>query len=315
MRNVLPVEIPTNLAMMSVATAAVKPSVLVKLRAYLALTKPRIIQTLLITTVPPMFVAQGGVPGIGLVFWTVLGGALAAGGANAVNMWYDRDIDAVMKRTTKRPLVVGVMTPQAALWFAVGLLIAAFVVFAVWVNLLSGVISIAAACFYIFVYTMWLKRSSTSNIVIGGAAGSAPALVGWSAVRDEISLASFLMFVIVFLWTPPHFWALAMKYRGDYEAARVPMMPVVRSASYTTLNILVYTLAVTAVSLALGPVAQLGVLYGLTAIFGGAVFIGLALALHRDPTDAKAMRVFHWSITYITLVFCAMAIDQFVRLA
>ncbi len=261
-----------------------------------------------------MFVAARGVPDLQLMILTVIGGTLSAGGANAVNMWYDRDIDAKMHRTSKRPLVKGTVSPASALVFAILLEVMATALFVLFVNPLSAYLSLGAALFYVFVYTMWLKRSSTSNIVIGGAAGAAPALVGWAAVANEVSAASLVMFGIVFLWTPPHFWALAMKYHDDYAAARVPMLPVVRSISYTTMNILIYTVALFAMALALAPVAQLGLIYMVSAAIAGGVFIATAVNLRRRPSDKSAMRVFHWSITYLTIVFVAMAIDQVVGL-
>lgn len=192
-----------------------------KLSAYVALTKPRIIEQLLITTVPAMIVAERGLPSLWLIAATLIGGTLSAGGANAVNMWFDRDIDAVMRRTSRRPLVTGAISANAALTFAIGLQVFAFVWQSVLVNLLSAFLSLSAALFNIFVYTMWLKRSSPSNIVIGGAAGAVPVLVGWAAVTDSLGWAPWLMFALIFLWTPPHFWALAMKYKDDYGSANI----------------------------------------------------------------------------------------------
>ncbi|MGH9301678.1 MAG: heme o synthase, partial [Acidimicrobiales bacterium] len=202
-------------------------------RGYLALTKPRIIELLLVTTLPTMIVAKRGWPSVALMAWTLIGGALAAGGANAINMVVDRDIDAIMHRTRQRPLVTGVMTPSAALVFAVSLEVAAFVELWALVNLLSAVLAVSATAFYVFVYTLWLKRSSRQNIVIGGAAGAVPVLVGWSAVTGGLGLAPLVLFAIIFVWTPPHFWALAFKYRDDYSAADVPMLPAVASFAST----------------------------------------------------------------------------------
>jgi protoheme IX farnesyltransferase len=190
-----------------------------RVAAYVALTKPRIIELLLVTTVPVMFVAERGVPDLGLVVATVLGGSLAAGGANAVNMVVDRDIDALMERTRNRPLVTGELTPRSALVFAVGLEVAAFVLLWTAVNLLSAVLAVAACLFYVFVYTLWLKRTSSQNIVIGGAAGAVPTLIGWTAVTGELAWAPVVLFGVIFFWTPPHFWALAIRYREDYSAA------------------------------------------------------------------------------------------------
>ncbi len=196
-----------------------------KAKAYVALTKPRIIELLLVTTVPTMVVAARGVPSGWLILETLVGGTLAAGGANAINMYVDRDIDAIMRRTSRRPLVTGALAPAEALRFAVALEVAAFVELAVLVNLLSAVLAVTATLFYVFVYTLWLKRTSTQNIVIGGAAGAMPVLVGWAAVRGSVSLAPIVLFLVIFVWTPPHFWALAIRYRADYAAAEVPMLP------------------------------------------------------------------------------------------
>jgi heme o synthase len=275
---------------------------------YVALTKPRIIELLLITTVPTMFVAAGRVPPFSLMALTVLGGTLAAGGANALNMVYDRDIDAIMERTKHRPLVTGVISPAAATVFAVALEIAAFVVLWTTVNHLSAVLAIGATAFYLCVYTMWLKRSSSQNIVIGGAAGAVPVLVGWSAVTGHLGVAPFLMFGVIFLWTPPHFWALAVKYRDDYAKAKVPMLPSVATASTVTRQIMGYVVAVLALSLVLGPVAHLNWSYDVIALALGVAFLSYAVALHRDPTPRRAMRLFAFSITYLTALFVAMGL-------
>jgi protoheme IX farnesyltransferase len=229
-------------------------------------------------------------------------------------MYVDRDIDAVMQRTAHRPLVTGEITPRRALIFAIGLEVVAFVELATAVNLLSAVLALSAALFYIFVYTLWLKRTSTSNIVIGGAAGAVPTLVGWSSVTGRLSWASVVLFALVFAWTPPHFWALAMKYRDDYAAADVPMLPVVASSEHTTRQIVAYTLLLWAVSLAFAPVAGMGAIYWVAAVALGAVFLFAARRLQRDPTPAQAMKLFGWSITYVTLLFGAMALDTLVRI-
>jgi len=242
----------------------------------------------------------------------VVGGALAAGGANAVNMYVDRDIDAVMHRTRNRPLVTGVVAPTEALVFAVALEIAAFALLWGTVNLLSAVLAVSATAFYVFVYTMWLKRTSTSNIVIGGAAGAVPVLVGWAAVRNSLDWAPLVLFAVIFVWTPPHFWALAVKYRDDYAAAEVPMLPVVVSLRETAVRILAYTLVLWALTLVFAPVAGMGVLYTGAAVALGAVFTVFAVQLLRTPTAPVAMRLFSWSITYVTLLFGAMAADQLI---
>jgi protoheme IX farnesyltransferase len=282
--------------------------------AYIALTKPRIIELLLVTTLPTMVVAQRGVPPIWLMAATLAGGALAAGGANAINMVVDRDIDRLMNRTKNRPLVTGAMTPTAALVFALALEVAAFVELWLVVNLLSAVLAISATLFYVFVYTLWLKRRSTQNIVIGGAAGAVPVLVGWAAVTNSLSWAPVVLFAIIFIWTPPHFWSLAVRYKEDYKAADVPMLPVVASMKRTATEIVYYTVALVAVSFLLGPVAHLGWIYMITAAVGGAVFLyfvtrlwGLAQA--GTVAGRDAMRVFGFSITYLTVLFVAMAAD------
>ncbi len=295
------------------AAAATRPPVRSRVGAYVALTKPRIIELLLITTVPTMVVAERGLPSLWLVVATVAGGAFAAGGANAVNMYVDRDIDKLMERTQGRPLVTGAVTPRAALTFAVGLEVVAFAWLWAFVNLLSAVLAVAACLFYVFVYTLWLKRSSRHNIVIGGAAGAVPVLIGWSAVTGTLDWAPVLLFAIIFYWTPPHFWALAIRYREDYSAASVPMLPSVASLRTTAVRILGYTLLLWGLTVAFSPVAGMGTLYLVAAVGLGAVFTALAVQLLRAPTPQLAMRVFSWSITYITLLFGAMALDQLVR--
>jgi protoheme IX farnesyltransferase len=285
-----------------------------RVMAYVALTKPRIIELLLVTTVPTMFVAQRGWPNLGLIILTLIGGTLAAGGANTFNMVIDRDIDAIMERTKGRPLVTGAMTPRAATIFAFALEIASFVVLAVWVNPLSAWLAISATAFYVFIYTLWLKRRSKQNIVIGGAAGAVPVLVGWAAVTNSLGWTPVVLFAVIFIWTPPHFWALAVRYRDDYAAANVPMLPVVASLRRTTLEILVYTIVLWACSLLVGPVAQLGWIYAIGALLLGAFFtydaVGLYRLARKDQADvARAMRLFHFSITYLTALFVLMAVD------
>jgi protoheme IX farnesyltransferase len=281
--------------------------------AYLALTKPRIIELLLVTTLPTMVVADAGLPPVGLMAWTLLGGALAAGGANALNMVVDRDIDAVMARTRGRPLVTGEVTPAAALRFALGLELAAFALLWGAVNLLSAVLAVGATLFYVLVYTLWLKRTSTRNIVIGGAAGAVPVLVGWTAVRNELDWAPIVLFAVIFYWTPPHFWALAVRYRDDYAAAEVPMLPAVAGVRATAVRILGYSLALWALTLLFSAVAGMGLLYLGAALGLGAAFTWYAVQLLRSATPERAMRLFTFSISYITLLFGAMALDQLVR--
>ena len=284
-----------------------------RLGAYVALTKPRIIELLLVTTLPTMVVAHGGLPSVWLMVATLVGGALAAGGANALNMVIDRDIDKLMHRTRHRPLVTGVISPTEALVFALVLEAAAFVLLWAGVNLLSAVLAVSATAFYVFVYTLWLKRSSTSNIVIGGAAGAVPVLVGWAAVRDALGWAPLVLFAVIFVWTPPHFWALAVRYRDDYAAAEVPMLPAVATLHTTAVRILRYSLVLWALTVAFAPVAGMGPLYLAASVVLGAVFTWYALQLLQAPSPERAMRLFTWSITYISLLFGAMALDQLLR--
>ncbi len=281
--------------------------------AYLALTKPRVVELLLVTTVPTMVLAENGWPPWGLIAVTLLGGALAAGGANAVNMYVDRDIDALMERTRTRPLVTGMIRPWQALAFAAALHVVAFTVLWFGANPLSAVLTLGASAFYVGVYTLWLKRTSRQNIVIGGAAGAVPVLVGWTAVQDSLGWPPIVLFVAMFLWTPPHFWALAVKYADDYRAADVPMLPSVVPLSVAVRQMLLYTVALVATTLVLVPVADLGWIYGVSAAVLGALFIGGVLALRRNPTPQASMRLFGFSITYVTALFGAMTVDVLVR--
>ena len=280
---------------------------------FIALTKPRIIELLLITTIPTMVLAQGGWPSIRLMVITFAGGTLAAGGANTYNMVVDRDIDRLMPRTQGRPLVTGLVTPRQALVFATILEIVAFAVLWAGANLLSACLALSATLFYVFVYTLWLKRTSTQNIVIGGAAGAVPVLVGWAAVRDSLAWTPVLLFVVMFLWTPPHFWALAIRYADDYRAASVPMLPAVATPEVTARKMTAYTAVMVAFTIVLAPVADLGWIYLGAAIVLGALFLGGTLALGRNPTPARSMRVFGYSITYVTVLFAAMTIDVLVH--
>jgi protoheme IX farnesyltransferase len=290
-----------------------RPPLSTRLRGYVALTKPRIIELLLVTTVPVMVVADQGLPSVWLIVATVIGGTFAAGGANAINMYVDRDIDALMKRTRNRPLVTGLIAPMHGLIFAIGLEIVAFAWLWGFVNLLSAVLAVAACLFYVFVYTLWLKRTSKSNIVIGGAAGAAPVLIGWSAVTNSLAWEPWLLFAVIFFWTPPHFWALAVRYKDDYAAADVPMLPVVATLRSTSVRILAYTVFVWFLTLVFAPVGHMGAIYWVSAIVLGAVFTAFAVRLLQDPTPKRAMRLFSWSITYVTLLFGAMALDVLVR--
>ncbi|NBO33841.1 MAG: protoheme IX farnesyltransferase [Actinobacteria bacterium] len=281
--------------------------------AYVALTKPRIIELLLITTIPTMVLAAGGWPETSLVVWTVLGGALAAGGANAINMFIDRDIDGLMERTRNRPLVTGRISPRNALFFALVLEVAAFALLAWSSNVLAACLAISATLFYVFVYSMWLKRTSRQNIVIGGAAGAVPVLVGWAAVRNDVSWSAIVLFLVIFLWTPPHFWALAIRHADDYRAASVPMLPVVESAATTVRTMGWYSIAVVLASLALVPLNDMGVVYLVSAVVLGVAFVALTFGLGATPTQRAAMRVFSFSISYVTLLFIALTLDVLVR--
>ncbi|MBT5138600.1 MAG: protoheme IX farnesyltransferase [Acidimicrobiaceae bacterium] len=281
--------------------------------AFIALTKPRIIELLLISTVPTMIVADHGVPSVWLMVATVVGGTLAAGGANAYNMYIDQDIDALMERTKGRPLVTGEVTPREALVFATAIEIASFIWLWGFVNLLSAVLAIAATLFYVFIYTIWLKRTSKRNIVIGGAAGAAPVLIGWSAVTNSLDWAPIVLFAIMFYWTPPHFWALAIRYRDDYAAADVPMLPVVETIRTVAVRMLLYTLVLWALTLVFAPVADMGAIYIVSAVVLGAIFTAMAVQVLRNPDPKVAMRMFGYSISYITLLFGAMALDEIVR--
>ena len=279
---------------------------------YVALTKPRIIELLLITTVPTMVVAEGGWPGTWLVLVTLFGGSLAAGGANAINMWIDRDIDALMERTKNRPLVTGLIAPRPALVFAVTLEIIAFAVLWAGANLLAACLALSATLFYVFVYSLWLKRTSRQNIVIGGAAGAVPVLVGWAAVTESLAWTPWLLFLLIFLWTPPHFWALAIRHEDDYRAAGVPMLPVVETRARVVRSMVLYTVALVVCSLAVVPVAGTGMVYAVAAAVLGAAFLVGTIALGRNDSSAAAMRLFSFSISYISLLFVALTVDVFV---
>jgi protoheme IX farnesyltransferase len=281
-------------------------------RAYVGLTKPRIIVLLLITTVPPMILAAGGLPSTWAVIATLLGGTMAAGAANACNMYLDRDIDEVMRRTRRRPIPRHAVQPDAALRFGFGLAAVSFTFLAVTVNVLAATLSLAAIAFYVFVYTMWLKRSTDQNIVIGGAAGAVPVLVGWAAVTGGVGWPAVVLFGIVFLWTPPHFWALATRVSDDYAAAGIPMLPVVRGEEEARRQIFLYSLVLFAATLVLVPVASMGPIYLATAVVLGGSFVFRALRLWREPSAAKAWGLFKFSVLYLGALFAAVAIDALV---
>jgi protoheme IX farnesyltransferase len=282
------------------------------LGSYVRLTKPRVIELLLVTAVPPMVLAHGGIPSLWLVLTVVVGGALAAGGANTINCWIERDRDQLMRRTHGRPLPQGEIVPSHALTFGIALNVVAFVLLATRANLLAASLTMAATLFYVFVYTLWLKPRTTQNIVIGGAAGAVPALVGWAAVRNDLAWPAWLLFAVVFFWTPAHFWALAMKYRDDYEAAGIPMLPVVRGVHVTTRQIAAYAMVTVSVTFALTLTGDVGQLYAIAVFVLGALFVTRALALVRDPTPQRAIRFFAWSNVYLMLVFVAVAVDALV---
>ncbi len=279
------------------------------LRSYLLLTKPRVIELLLVTTVPAMVLAAGKLPSVALILAVLVGGSLAAGGANTINCWIERDRDELMRRTHSRPLPAGAIAPRDALTFGVVLEVAAFVWLWVTVNLLAAALAVAAMLFYVFVYTIWLKPRSPQNIVIGGAAGAVPVLVGWAAVTGRLEAPAWVLFAIIFCWTPPHFWALALRYRSDYAAAGIPMLPVVKGERAVGGHILVYAVVVVAVTLSLPGVADLGVLYLMVATALGIAFIVEAIRLYRGPTPERAMRLFAFSNTYLALLFCTIAVD------
>jgi len=283
-----------------------------KLKAYLALTKPRIIELLLVVTVPTMILAQGGIPNPWLVLATVVGGAMSAGSAGAFNCYIDRDIDRVMKRTKGRPLVTGELSDREALVFSYALGVASILVLGFFANWLAAALSLLAILLYVVFYTLILKRRTAQNIVWGGVAGCMPVLIGWAAVTDSLDWAPFILFGVIFLWTPPHYWPLSMKYRDDYKRAGVPMLAVVRGRAVVGLQVILYAWATVACSLLLIPVAHMGVAYTCLALGSGGWFIyethrlyGLAIRHeHVSP-----MRVFHGSIAYLTLLFLAVAID------
>lgn len=291
---------------------------LTKVRAYFALTKPRVIELLLISTVPTMILAQQGIPSLWLILGVLFGGALSAGSANAFNCYVDVDIDRVMGRTKNRPLVTGELTTREALVFAWAIGIISVVFFAVFVNLLSAVLSLSAILFYVFVYTLGLKRRTPQNIVWGGAAGAMPALIGWAAVTNEISMSAIVLFLIIFLWTPPHYWPLSIKYQEDYRNANVPMLPVVSKSEVVTGQIILYSWAYFAATLLLIPVADMGLVYTSIALVSGVWFMLESYKLARATKlnqEANPMRLFHGSISHLTLIFLAIAIDPLINLS
>jgi protoheme IX farnesyltransferase len=287
-----------------------------KLRAYLALTKPRVIELLLVTTAPVMFLADRGIPNLWLVLATLIGGALSAGSAGAFNCYIDRDIDRVMKRTSKRPLVTGELSDREALVFAWVIGVASILWLGFFVNWLSAALSLAAILFYVLLYTLVLKRRTSQNIIWGGIAGCFPVLIGWSAVTGTLDWAPVILFTVVFLWTPPHYWPLSMRYRADYASVNIPMLAVVRGRTVVGLQVVLYAWATVACSLLLIPVGQMGILYAAVAVLSGGWFIFESHKLYSMAIrhgEVKPMRVFHSSITYLTLLFVAVGVDPLLR--
>ncbi|WP_277451569.1 heme o synthase [Janibacter sp. DB-40] len=289
-------------------------------RAYVALTKPRIIELLLVTTVPVMFLAQRGVPSLGLIVLTLVGGSLSAGAANTFNMVYDRDIDAKMGRTINRPLVTGEATPTGAMVFGVVLTLVSTLWLGLLVNWLSAALSFAAILLYAVGYTMVLKRRTAQNIVWGGVAGCMPTLIGWSAVTNSVGWPAIILFLVIFFWTPPHYWPLSMRFTDDYSAAGVPMAPVVQEQTTVAKQIVAYSWLMVLTSLALVPVADMGWIYLGAAVLSGGLFVAEAHRLMSaarkgaSPQVLKPMRLFHFSITYVTLLFLGVAIDPLLHL-
>ena len=283
-----------------------------KAKAYFELTKPRVIELLLVSTVPTMILAQRGIPDLWLIVATVVGGAFSAGSANSFNCYIDADIDKIMGRTKGRPLVTGELTGKEALVFAWGLGVVSVVWLGLLVNLLAAALSLAAILFYVFVYTLLLKRRTPQNIVWGGAAGSMPVLIGWAAVTNELSPAAWVLFLIIFVWTPPHYWPLSLRYKQDYTDAKVPMLPVVRGNRTVGVQIILYAWALVAATLLLIPVASMGLIYTITAVISGLWFIIESYRLYRQALLGEIenpMRLFHGSISYLTVLFIAIAVD------
>ena len=280
--------------------------------AYVALTKPRIIELLLVTTFPAMVVAADGLPGFWLVVATLVGGSLAAGGANTINCYLDRDIDAIMGRTHGRPIPAGLISPERALAFGIALSVISFAFLTLTVNLLTASLAVSGILFYVFIYTLWLKRSTVENIVIGGAAGAVPPLCGWAAVTNSLDAAPILMFAIIFLWTPPHFWALAIRFQDEYAAAGVPMLPVTHGAVEARKRSLIYTAITVAASLLLYQTGDVGVIYLAVASISGVAFLWLAWRQIQVATAAAAMRLFHFSLYYLAAIFLVMVADRLI---
>ena len=288
-----------------------------KAKAYLALTKPRVIELLLITTVPTMILAQRGLPQLWTVLITLIGGALSAGSANAFNCYIDADIDKIMGRTKNRPLVTGELSKRESLIFAYLIGVLSIALLWIFTNFLAAMLSLAAILFYVLIYTLLLKRRTPQNIVWGGAAGAAPVLIGWAAVTGSLEIAPWLLFLVIFLWTPPHYWPLSMRYKEDYAAAGVPMLPVVRSTQVVGIQIVLYSWALLASTLLLIPAANMGWIYTVAAVLSGGWFLYEATLLYNASKTGEVknpMRLFHGSITYLTVLFVAVAVDPLIHL-
>jgi protoheme IX farnesyltransferase len=291
------------------------PTLRDRVSAYVALTKPRIIELLLVTTIPAMVLAWKTVDGLDpltfawLVVVTLIGGSLAAGAANAINCYLDRDIDEIMVRTRRRPLPAHTVSPEDALMFGLVLTVISFALLAVTTNLVAAFLTLLAIGFYVVVYTLLLKRSTPQNIVLGGAAGALPPVIGWAAVTGDITLPALLLFAIVFYWTPPHFWALSLRIRGDYEAAGVPMLPVTHGVPETTRQIALYSVLMVALTLVFFAVAQMGALFLAGSLLLGGLFLFQAFAMWREGTDRRAVRLYKYSITYLSALFALMILD------
>ena len=303
----------------SAARTAVPPTsvgLAATLSAYIAITKPRIIELLLVTTVPTMILAADGWPPLGVAIAVLVGGTLAAAGANTFNSVYDRDIDAVMVRTQHRPMVSGRISPRAGVAWGVALSVMSVLVLSAFANVLAAALAAVAIAFYVFGYTMWLKRRTPQNIVWGGAAGCMPVLIAWAAVTGTLTWAPVILFLVIFFWTPPHYWPLSLRYRDDYAAAGVPMLPVVAQPRRVAREIVIYAWIMVLLSLTLIPVAPMGWVYVVAAVVLGGLFLFEAHALQwrvrKGAESLRPMRLFHWSITYLALLFLAVAIDPFV---
>jgi protoheme IX farnesyltransferase len=279
---------------------------------YVMLTKPRIISLLLLTTLVPMLVAREGAVPWALIGWTLLGGALASGGAGAINMYLDRDIDAIMSRTKKRPVPNNRVSPVNALLFGLVLNVLAFVILWWQANLLAASLAMIGTLYYVLIYTRWLKRTSPHNIVIGGAAGAIPPLVGWAAVTNRIGVEALLMFAIIFYWTPPHFWALALLRRTEYARAGIPMLPVVQGEGETKRQILLYTVLMLSITLLLTPLGVAGPVYFVFAAVLGAIFFRDAYRVYRDQETTHAWHLYKYSLLYLALLFAALVLDHYV---